>query len=82
MFLEILPYFKFCIFRPIFIGLLDNKIFLLYFLLHQCQCANINEELYRQQRGSEITNLNLLKKLEDASSATKDLEIKYAVLIK
>ncbi|XP_045908413.1 coiled-coil domain-containing protein 178 isoform X4 [Micropterus dolomieu] len=40
------------------------------------QCANINEELYRQQRSSEITNQKLHKEFEDASSATKALETK------
>ncbi|XP_068557525.1 coiled-coil domain-containing protein 178 [Cebidichthys violaceus] len=38
------------------------------------QCANKNEELYRQQRSSELTNRELQKEFEDASMATKDLE--------
>ncbi|XP_070775745.1 coiled-coil domain-containing protein 178 [Enoplosus armatus] len=40
------------------------------------QCENINEELYRQQRSSELTNQKLQKEFEDASSATKALETK------
>lgn len=51
-------------------------------LLHQGQCANINEELYRQQRSSELTNQKLQKEFKDASSATNALETKTEVLIK
>ncbi|XP_041805799.1 coiled-coil domain-containing protein 178 [Chelmon rostratus] len=40
------------------------------------QCANINEELYRQQRSSELTNQKLQKEFKDASSATNALETK------
>ncbi|KAG7214765.1 hypothetical protein INR49_010657 [Caranx melampygus] len=40
------------------------------------QCANINEELKRQQRSSELTNQKLLKEFEDAFSATTALETK------
>ncbi|XP_076601821.1 coiled-coil domain-containing protein 178 [Chaetodon auriga] len=40
------------------------------------QCANINEELHRQQRSSELTNQKLQKEFEDASSATNTLETK------
>ncbi|KAI3374885.1 hypothetical protein L3Q82_021424, partial [Scortum barcoo] len=40
------------------------------------QCANINEELRRHQRSSELTNQKLEKEFKDASSATKALEKK------
>ncbi|XP_050925927.1 coiled-coil domain-containing protein 178 isoform X1 [Lates calcarifer] len=40
------------------------------------QCANISEELKRQQRSSELTNQKLQKEFEAASSATKALETK------
>lgn len=55
---------------------------LLYFLLHQGECTNLNKELYRQQRSSELTNQKLQKEFEDASSATKALETKIEVLMK
>ncbi|XP_034411217.1 coiled-coil domain-containing protein 178 [Cyclopterus lumpus] len=38
------------------------------------QCGNINEELYRQQRSSEMSNKKLEKEFEEASIATKELE--------
>ncbi|XP_075953228.1 coiled-coil domain-containing protein 178 [Anarhichas minor] len=38
------------------------------------QCANTKEEMYRQQRSSELTNQELQKEFEDASTATKELE--------
>uniref|UniRef100_UPI0037E7D7DF coiled-coil domain-containing protein 178 n=1 Tax=Semicossyphus pulcher TaxID=241346 RepID=UPI0037E7D7DF len=44
--------------------------------LLKSQCANLNEELYRHQRSSELTNRKLQKEFEDASSATKALETK------
>ncbi|KAG8014208.1 hypothetical protein GBF38_016565, partial [Nibea albiflora] len=40
------------------------------------ECTNLNKELYRQQRSSELTNQKLQKEFEDASSATKALETK------
>ncbi|XP_034744642.1 coiled-coil domain-containing protein 178 isoform X1 [Etheostoma cragini] len=40
------------------------------------QCANKTEELFRQQRSSELTNQKLQKEFEDASTATKELETK------
>ncbi|XP_033505991.2 coiled-coil domain-containing protein 178 isoform X1 [Epinephelus lanceolatus] len=40
------------------------------------QCANKKEELDRQQRSSEQTNKKLQKELEDATTATKELETK------
>ncbi|TMS10147.1 Coiled-coil domain-containing protein 178 [Larimichthys crocea] len=50
------------------------------------ECTNLNKELYRQQRSSELTNQKLQKEFEDASSATKALETKiedlYAATIK
>ncbi|XP_044076468.1 coiled-coil domain-containing protein 178 isoform X2 [Siniperca chuatsi] len=46
------------------------------------QCANINKELYQQQRSSELTNQKLQKEFIDASSATKALETKIERLKK
>ncbi|XP_026230810.1 coiled-coil domain-containing protein 178 [Anabas testudineus] len=40
------------------------------------QCANIEDELARQQRSSSLTNEKLQKEFEDASSATNTLETK------
>ncbi|XP_068604973.1 coiled-coil domain-containing protein 178 [Brachionichthys hirsutus] len=40
------------------------------------QCENINEEVHRQRRSSELANRKLQKEFEHASSATKALEIK------
>ncbi|KAE8290838.1 hypothetical protein D5F01_LYC10428 [Larimichthys crocea] len=46
------------------------------------ECTNLNKELYRQQRSSELTNQKLQKEFEDASSATKALETKIEKLKK
>lgn len=54
----------------------------MFFLLHQGQCANKNEELFRQQRSSELTNQKLQKEFEDESTATKELETKNEVMMK
>ncbi|XP_054452577.1 coiled-coil domain-containing protein 178 isoform X2 [Anoplopoma fimbria] len=40
------------------------------------QCANKSEELYRQQRSSELINQKLQKEFEDASAVTKEMETK------
>ncbi|XP_029308732.1 coiled-coil domain-containing protein 178 isoform X2 [Cottoperca gobio] len=40
------------------------------------QCENKSEEMYQQQRNSDLTNQKLQKEFEDAATATKELETK------
>lgn len=49
------------------------------FLFHQTQCADLDEQLKQQQRKSMLTNQQLQKEFEDASSVTKALETKMEV---
>ena len=54
---------------------------LVFFFLHQGQCADIREALQRHTRSSELTNQKLQKDFQEASSTTKALETKVEVLI-
>lgn len=56
-----------------------DDILAFMFLFHQSQCADLDEQLKQQQRKSMLTNQQLQKEFEDASSVTKALETKMEV---
>lgn len=55
----------------------DIRVFM--FLFNQAQCTDLKEQLKQQQTKSMLTNQQLQKEFEDASSMTKALETKMEV---